>query len=291
MASLKELRSRKKSVQSTKKITSAMKMIAVAKMRHATSQVQAARPYAEGLKEVLTQLLLRQSNLSLPLLTGTGTQERHLVIVATSDRGLCGGFNGGIIRHLEKHLQELKAQGKSWKILFVGRKGYDILKRKQEKQTLKVLSAYGKPLYRDAQKISEDLIELLENQEFDVCSIVYNKFISALNQIPSLDQLIPVARPQPKTENESTDSTSLYEFEPNEEMILASLLPQNLSFQIYMALLENAASEHGARMTAMDSATRNAEDMIKKLTLTYNRTRQAYITKELIEIISGAEAL
>lgn len=294
MASLKELRSRKNSVHSTKKITAAMKMIAAAKLRSAQTQAQAARPYAEGMKSIIDNLLAKSENITEypTLMVGTGQSKTHLLIVLTSDRGLCGGFNSTISRASIKYIEQLLREEKTIKILCVGRRGYDQLKRKYGSLILDVQKAYGKPLFRDADKLSKKILEMFSMGEFDKCSIVYNEFVSALTQNATIKQLIPFEpeESQQELQKETWPLHSIYEFEPREEKLLAEFLPKNLSVQIFQSLLESAASEQGARMTAMDAATRNAEEMIKNLALTYNRTRQAYITKELIEIISGAES-
>lgn len=296
MSSLKDLRNRRKSVQSTKKITAAMKLIAAAKLRHAQTQVFASRHYADALSGIMHNLLEQKCSLSVsnPLLVGREDARVHLIIIATSDRGLCGGFNGTIVRSALKIIRESLEKGQTVKLITIGRKGFDQLKKSYGDAIIQTYPAYAKPLYRDAALISKELIQLFESNVFDVCSIVYNKFISALSQKVTADQLIPVRAACESETSKNTEprvSNSALEFEPSEEKVLDEILPKNITVQLYRAILENAASEQGARMTAMDSATRNAEDMLKKLNLTYNRTRQAYITKELIEIISGAEAL
>lgn len=293
MSSLKELRNRRKSVQSTKKITAAMKLIAAAKLRHAQSQIQASRHYAEALAGIMQDLLQAKEFMSAsrPLLSGRENPLTHLFVIATSDRGLCGGFNSSIVRTALKLMNEAKSRGQNVKIIVIGRKGFDQLKRLYESSIIARHPAYGKPLYRDAAAISSNLITMFNDRVFDECTIVYNQFISALSQKVAHEQLIPIVlEPLDATAHTNQVSAAL-DFEPNEEDVLDTLIPKNLSVQIFKVLLENAASEQGSRMTAMDSATRNAEDMMKNLDLTYNRTRQAYITKELIEIISGAEAL
>lgn len=287
MPSLKDLKNRIKSVKSTQKITKAMKMVAAAKLRRAREQAEAARPYAEAMERVLSAVAANNEQRATgnALLSGTGKDDTQLIVVATSDRGLCGGFNSSIVRAVRRKVRELQAQGKAVKLLFVGRKGYEQLAQEFSKIIIGKSELPKKKLgYSDAEIISKDLITRLENEEFDVVHIVYNHFKSAISQVVSFQQIIPL-QVQPTTSN------SVYEYEPNEAEILADLLPRNLGVQIYTALLENAASEQGARMTAMDNATRNAGDMIKGLSLKYNRTRQAVITKELIEIISGAEAV
>ncbi|KAB2835583.1 MAG: F0F1 ATP synthase subunit gamma [Caedimonadaceae bacterium] len=292
MSSLKELRSRRKSVQSTKKITAAMKLIAAAKLRYAQSRIQSSRHYAEALAGMMQGLLQAKEFLSAsrPLLSGRENPVTHLYIIATSDRGLCGGFNSSIVRRALKLMNDSKNRGQKIKVIVIGRRGYDQIKRSYESSIVERHPAYGKPLYRDATTISANLIKMFNDLVFDECTIVYNQFISALSQKVTHKQLIPIVR-SPLTNVQDIMLSAALEFEPSEEDVLDALIPKNLSVQIFNVLLENAASEQGARMTAMDSATRNAEDMIKNLDLTYNRTRQSYITKELIEIISGAEAL
>jgi F-type H+-transporting ATPase subunit gamma len=297
MSTLKALRNRKKGVQSTKKITSAMKMIAAAKLRLVQVQAQAARPYADGMQYILEKILLSKDNMASfpPLLAGTGRKETHLFVVITSDRGLCGGFNTSIVRFASSHIAKELKDGVKVKIICVGLKGSEQLQKHYKDSIIDTMHAFSKPLFQDALKISKRLLEMFNRQDFDMCSVVYNKFISALNLKPTRFQLIPFepALEGGKTlqEKSSKEENAVYTFEPEEEKLLEDFLPKNLAVQIFRALLESAASEQGARMTAMDAATRNAEEMLKKLELTYNRTRQAYITKELIEIISGAEAL
>lgn len=293
MSSLKELRSRKKSVQSTKKITAAMKMIAAAKLRYAQIQAQTSRPYADGMNNIFENLLSRAQNMDSlpPLLVGTGKDLCHLVVVLTSDRGLCGGFNNTVVRAATSFIEEQQKAGREIKIFCIGRKGYEQMRRKYGNLIIEKANAFAKPLFRDSVKITKTIVEEFSKDAFDHCTIIYNKFISALSQKVTRDQIIPFKKSDSEDRKLEMSSNALYEFEPKEDKLLQQLLPKNLSIQIFRALSESAASEHGARMTAMDSATRNAEDMIKDLELTYNRTRQAYITKELIEIISGAEAL
>jgi F-type H+-transporting ATPase subunit gamma len=292
MATLKSLRARRNSVISTRKITSAMKMVAGAKLRRAQDQVVAARPYADRLERMLGSLAasLAGTGLAPKMLGGTGQEQVHLVIVATSDRGLCGAFNSSIVRGARPFIRELLAAGKTVKILCVGRKGRDQLRRDFGSSIVDTIEDVGKRRlsFSDADAIAARITRMFEAGEFDVASIFYNRFKSAMSQIVTKQQLVPFpVDPQAK----SSIGNAVYEFEPEADEILATLLPRNLSIQIFRALLENAASEQGARMTAMDSATRNAGDMINRLTLTMNRTRQAAITKELIEIISGAEAI
>jgi|CXWL01.1.fsa_nt_gi F-type H+-transporting ATPase subunit gamma len=294
MPSLKDLKNRIKSVKSTQKITKAMKMVAAAKLRRAREQAEAARPYAEGMERLLSSLAssVTAGSDAPQLLSGTGKSDTHLIVVATSDRGLCGGFNSSIVRFVRRKVRELQGQGIKVKLLCVGRKGYEQLNHEFGSLIIGKSELNKKKLaYSDAEVISSELITRFEAGEFDVAHIVYNKFKSAISQIVTFQQVIPLEIKEP-TQNESISTqNSTYEYEPSETEILADLLPKNLGVQVYRSLLENAASEQGARMTAMDNATRNAGEMIKKLSLKYNRTRQAAITKELIEIISGAEAV
>jgi len=294
MPSLKDLRNRIRSVRSTQKITSAMKMVAASRLRRAQEQAEAARPYAERMERVLASLAARMSGLSggPKLLTGTGKNDTHLLVVATSDRGLAGGFNATILREARRQIRDLLGAGKTVKILTIGRKGRDGLRRDHARLIHDSLTDVGRRRlsFEDARDIAQRVLGLFEAGEFDSCTIIFNRFRSAITQITTAQQLIPFPRPD-AAEAPSDAGGAIYEFEPDEEEILAELLPRNLAVQIYTALLENAASEQGARMTAMDNATRNAGDMINRLNTVYNRSRQAAITKELIEIISGAEAL
>ena len=297
MPSLKDLRNRIRSVRSTQKITSAMKMVAASRLRRAQEQAEAARPYAERMERVLASLASRMSGMSggPRLLAGTGKNDTHLLVVATSDRGLAGGFNGSILREARRQLRTLLGEGKTVKILTIGRKGRDGLRRDYARHIHDSLTEIGRRRlsFEEARDISQRILGLFEAGEFDTCSIVFNRFRSAITQIVTIQQLIPFAQPTAAAGEAEAPALggAIYEFEPDEEEILAELLPRNLAVQIYAALLENAASEQGARMTAMDNATRNAGDMINRLNTVYNRSRQAAITKELIEIISGAEAL
>ena len=288
MPSLKDLRNRIASVKSTQKITKAMQMVAVSKLRRAQSAVEAARPYAERVEAVLTNLASAATGGQGPrLLIGSGSAQVHLLVVCTGERGLCGAFNTAIVRLAREKAGALAAEGKTVKILCVGKKGYDQLRRTHEKQVLEMidLRSVRTMSYQVAQPIAAKVIELFENAEFDVCTLFYSRFKSVIAQIPTAQQLIP-------PELGSRDETApVYDYEPDEGEILTQLLPRAVTVRIYRALLENAASFFGAQMTAMDNATRNAGEMVKKYTLRYNRTRQAMITKELIEIISGAEAL
>jgi F-type H+-transporting ATPase subunit gamma len=296
MASLKDLRNRINSVKSTQKITSAMKMVAAAKLRRAQEQAEAARPYAERMDRMLGSVAasVAGSQGAPPLLAGTGSDQVHLVVVTTSDRGLCGAFNSSVIRGARRHIAALRTDGKDVKILCLGRKARAQLSRDYGSLIVDTIDEIGRPRlgFGDAQGIATRIHDMFEGGEFDVCTIIYNHFRSAMTQIVTHQQLVPFAVEAPAEDREEQAGPgAVYEFEPDEAEILEQLLPLNLSVQVYRALLESAASEQGARMTAMDNATRNAGDMIARLTLNYNRTRQAMITKELIEIISGAEAL
>jgi F-type H+-transporting ATPase subunit gamma len=294
MPSLKSFRVRIASVKSTQKITSAMKMVAAAKFRRAQEQALAARPYAERMARMLGSLAGAVSSAEGPrLLAGTGADKTHLIVVATSDRGLCGAFNSSIVRGARQFIRQLLADGKTVKILCVGRKGRDQLRRDYAKLIVETIEDVGKRrlAFSDAERVTGRILKRFDDGDFDVCTVFYNRFRSAISQIVTKQQLIPFQVEATQSPAAGDDNLAVYEFEPDEEEILANLLPRNLAVQIYRALLENAASEQGARMTAMDNATRNAGDMIKKLSLQYNRTRQASITKELIEIISGAEAV
>jgi F-type H+-transporting ATPase subunit gamma len=299
MPSLKDLRLRIRSVRSTQKITSAMKMVAASRLRRAQEQAEAARPYAQRMERVLGSLAGRMRGLpgAPPLLVGTGKEETHLIIVATSDRGLAGGFNASILREARRQIREIEAAGRRVLLLIIGRKGRDGLRRDYNPLIRDSLTDVGRRrlTFDEARDIAERVLLLYRSGGFDLCTIIYNRFRSAMTQIVTVQQLIPfasAAEAQTGSEDEvGVRAGAVYEFEPSEEEILDELLPKNLAVQIFTALLENAASEQGARMTAMDNATRNAGEMIDRLTLNYNRTRQAVITKELIEIISGAEAL
>jgi len=298
MPNLKDLRVRIASVKSTQKITSAMKMVAAAKLRRAQEQAEAARPYAERMERMLNSLAAASAGKegAPELLAGNGRDQVHLLIVGTADRGLCGGFNSSIVREVRRRIKALRDDGKTVKLLCVGRKGRDQLRRDYGDAIIDTIEDVARPRLRfeSADAIAKRATQMFEAGEFDVCTIYYARFQSAISQIVTGQQLIPFAPADSygaEAAEASGNSLAVYEYEPSEEEILAALLPRNLAVQVYRALLENSASEHGARMTAMDSATRNAGDMIDNLTLTYNRTRQAVITSELIEIISGAEAL
>ncbi|MCB1783880.1 MAG: F0F1 ATP synthase subunit gamma [Alphaproteobacteria bacterium] len=304
MPSLRDYRDRIKSVKSTRKITSAMKMVAASKLRRAQEQAEASQPYAQVMAEMLERVAKNVIiNAGSPkLLTGTGSDKKHLLVVVTADRGLCGGFNAYIAKETRNQIKALQAQGKEVSIVCVGRKGYDALVREYRPLIVKhfrEMTGRNRVEYSHADKITHYILEAYENGEFDICSLIYNEFKSVLVQKPIASQLIPFKLPEvhateqkPEAEEKSKNKApSPYDFEPGEEEILSKILPHNLGVQIYRALLDSAAGEQAARMTAMDNATRNAGDMISGLTLQYNRARQAYITKELIEIISGAEAL
>jgi len=295
VATLKELRLRIRSVRSTQKITSAMKMVAASRLRRAQEQAEAARPYSTRMERMLSSLAanLRGQTNAPKLLAGTGNNATHLLLVATSDRGLAGGFNASILREARRTIRELQGAGKTVKVLTIGRKGRDALRRDYARLIVESRTDLGRPrlTFDEAQAIADRLLALFEAGEFDVCTVIFNRFRSAINQVVTKQQLIPFAPPAQADQAVSAASGAIYEFEPEESEILGDLLPRNLAVQIFTALLENGASEQGARMTAMDNATRNAGEMIDRLNTTYNRSRQAAITKELIEIISGAEAL
>ena len=293
MPSLKTLRIRINSVKSTQKITSAMKMVAASKLRRAQMQAEAARPYAERMERMLSALAASVvgSPTAPPLLAGTGNDRTHLLIAVTADRGLAGAFNTNVGRATRALARKLESEGKTVKILAVGRKGRDYLKREMADRMIGDISYAGKKRieFVDADDIGKRVTTMLASGEFDVSTIIYNQFKSVISQVTTETRLVPA--PLPEGNQTPDGAQAIYEFEPDEETILAKLLPQALAVQAYRALLESAAGEHAARMTAMDNATRNAGDMIKRLTQNYNRARQANITKELIEIISGAEAV
>ena len=301
MPSLKEYRDRIASVKSTKKITSAMKMVAASKLKKAQDQAEASQPYASAMAEMMSRVAagVIVTDASPRLLIGTGKDDVHLLVVVTADRGLCGGFNGNLARKAREEILRLEAEGKTVKLLLVGRKGRDVLKRNFENRFLKTFTGIaGKTRieFADADQVTQYILEAFDAGEFDKCSLVYNEFTSVLTQTPSIHQLIPFSLPEVDTAdidaaNEGKHLDAPYTFEPEEDAMLEELLPKNLGVQIYRALLDSAAGEQAARMTAMDNATRNAGDRINGLTLEYNRARQAAITKELIEIISGAEAV
>ncbi|MEM9970344.1 MAG: F0F1 ATP synthase subunit gamma [Pseudomonadota bacterium] len=296
MPSLKDLKVRIASVKATQKITKAMQLVAAAKLRRATEAAESARPYAERMATVLSNLA--QSTAGDPdapvMLTGRGGDKVHLLVVCTADRGLCGGFNTSIVRKAAQDALKLASEGKDVRFLCVGRKGFDVLKRTYRDQIIDVIEfkAVRRVGFTEAQQVAEKVTGLFDTASFDVCTLYYSAFKSVISQTPTAQQLIPAAIPALERESDSgKGADAVYEYEPDPNEILEALVPRNISVQIFRALLENAASEQGARMTAMDNATRNAGEMIDRLTLEYNRTRQAQITKELIEIISGAEAL
>ena len=294
MPSLDDLKKRIGSVKSTQKITKAMKMVAAAKLRRAQESAESSRPYSDSMKDLIESISKGYSPTSTDrnLLTGDEKDQTHLLILFTSERGLCGGFNSTVTKALKDKINELENNNKNIKIICVGKKGYDILKRQFSEKITEVIDmrAVKSVSYIDAKNIADKIIKMFFDGDFDVCSIFYNKFKSVISQIPTEQQVIPVANDNDdETENEKKDD--FFEFEPGESEILEELLPLNFTIQIFKALLESAASEQGARMSAMDNASRNASDMIDNLTLFYNRSRQAVITKELIEIISGAEAV
>ncbi|MEM1275348.1 MAG: F0F1 ATP synthase subunit gamma [Pseudomonadota bacterium] len=291
MPSLKDLKNRINSVKSTRKITSAMKMVAAAKLRRAQEHAEAARPFAERMDTVLGNLAkgAKDSPSAPRLLAGTGAEQTHLLVVASSERGLCGGFNSSIVKLARTDIERLLSEGKTVKILTVGKKGREILRRTYGELMIGHIdmSDVKKVGYTNAADIAKDVLTRFDAGEFDVATLYYNQFKSVISQVPTALQIVPASFPETEDEGEPVN----YEYEPEEEEILADLLPRNLGVQIFRGLLENAASEQGARMSAMDNATRNAGEMIDRLTIEYNRSRQAAITSELIEIISGAEAL
>jgi F-type H+-transporting ATPase subunit gamma len=290
MASLKDMRNRIASTKATQKITKAMQMVAASKLRRAQAAAEVARPYAERMERVLRNIAagMAGSDTAPKLLGGTGRNQVHLLIVATGERGLAGAFNSAIVRLARERANALMAEGKEVKILTVGRKGYEQLRRNYERQIVDRVELRGVRSigYANAEEIADKIITLFDRGEFDVATLFYSRFRSVISQIPTAQQIIPAAPPA------AAEATQIsYEYEPDEEEILAELLPRYVATQVFRGLLENAASFYGSQMSAMDNATRNAGEMIRKQTLTYNRTRQAMITKELIEIISGAEAL
>jgi F-type H+-transporting ATPase subunit gamma len=290
MASLKDMRVRIAATKATQKITKAMQMVAASKLRRATAAAESARPYAERMDTVLANIASSVGNSAggPPLLAGTGSDRTHLLLVCTGERGLCGPFNTSIVRLARDRANSLLAEGKDVKFFCVGRKGFDQLKRQFESRIIESvdLRTVRQIKFENAREIGQKIIALFNSGQFDVCTLFFSRFRSVIAQIPTAQQLIPAVIPE-----SAATGGAVYEYEPDEEDILAELLPRNISVQIFRALLENSASFYGAQMTAMDNATRNAGDMIRKQTLTYNRTRQAMITKELIEIISGAEAV
>ena len=291
MASLDDLKKRIASVKSTQKITKAMKMVAAAKLRRAQESAEKGRPYSEKMNNVILNLSsgISDKENAPKLLSGTGYDKVHLCVVMTSDRGLCGGFNSNIIKKAKSYFSQILSEGKELKIITVGSKGNDQLKRMYGDKIIENISfkESKNANYFDADKVGKIVIDKFESSEFDICTIFYNQFKNVITQIPQAQQIIPL-NSEDTEENSSEES---YEFEPDEDEILSNLLPKNISTQIFKAMLENSASEQGSRMSAMDNATRNAGEMVDKLTIQYNRSRQAAITKELIEIISGAESL
>jgi F-type H+-transporting ATPase subunit gamma len=295
MPSLKDLRNRIASVKATQKITKAMQMVAAAKLRRAQTAAEAARPYATRMEAVLANLAtaLAGREGGPPLMVGTGKDQVHLLVVCSAERGLCGAFNSSIVRLAREHINGLLADGKQVKILCVGRKGYDQLKRLYAPLIIEVIEFRGvrQLNFEHAEKAAGKVLSLFAEDAFDVATLFFSRYRSVISQIPTAQQIIPATVPAETPSQEAALGGAVYEYEPDEAEILTELLPLNITVQIFKALLENAASEQGARMSAMDNATRNAGDMIDRLTMKYNRSRQAMITKELIEIISGAEAL
>ena len=291
MASLDDLKKRIISVKSTQKITKAMKMVAAAKLKRAQDSAEKGRPYSEKMNNIILNLSggISDKENAPKLLSGTGKEQTYLCVVLTSDRGLCGGFNANIIKKAKSYFVRLSREGKELKIITVGSKGNDQLKRTYGDKIIENISFKNSKNanYFDAEKVGKLIIEKFEKEEFDICTIFYNQFKNVITQIPQSQQIIPLNT----KENKEMSAEDNYEFEPDEDEILTNLLPKNISTQIFKAMLENSASEQGARMSAMDNATRNAGEMVDKLTIEYNRSRQAAITKELIEIISGAESL
>ena len=292
MPSLDDLKKRISSVKSTQKITKAMKMVAAAKLRRAQESAEKGRPFSEKMNNIILNLshsIADKENAS-KFLVGTGKNNAHLCVVITADRGLCGGFNSNICRKAKNYFEQILKEGKTLKIFTVGSKGDDQLKRIYGSYIVEKINfkGYKKITYLEAEQVGKKIIKMFSESQFDVCKIFYNQFKNVMIQIPQMQQIIPI---ESKQSEEKKVSENFYEFEPEENEILENLLPRNISTQIFKAFLENAASEQGSRMTAMDSATRNAGDLVDKLTITYNRSRQAVITKELIEIISGAESL
>ena len=290
MPSLDDLKKRIKSVKSTQKITKAMKMVAAAKLRRAQESAEKGRPFSEKMNNVILNLSssIYDKDSASKFLVGTGKDTTHLCVVITADRGLCGGFNTNICRKAKNYFEKILKEGKILKIFTVGSKGHDQLKRLYGKYIIEKMNFKGlkKITYKEAEDTGKIIIKLFNESQFDVCKIFYNRFKNVITQIPQEQQIVPIEK-----QKEVKISDNFYEFEPEENEILDDLLPRNISTQIFKAFLENAASEQGSRMTAMDNATRNAEDLVDKLTINYNRSRQAAITKELIEIISGAESL
>tara|TARA_B100000963_G_scaffold190315_1_gene165572 strand:+ start:10 stop:885 length:876 start_codon:yes stop_codon:yes gene_type:complete len=291
MPSLKDLKNRIGSVKSTQKITSAMKMVAAAKLRKAQEQAIASRPYCSSMEKIVSSLAKKLIDNAPDLLRGKKEIKKQLLVVFSADRGLCGGFNGSISRAVKSEVKKANDLGIETKLLFVGRKSADTLKKDFQQNIIEVITGNStNPIYSDALSIASKIVSLYQNNEFGSCKIIFNKFISAITQEVTLKSLIPIETNNEETSN-NNQVNSVYEYEPTEEVILDELLNKNIATQLFSAQMESTASELAARMTAMDNATRNAGDLIDRLTLLYNRTRQAFITKELIEIISGAEAL
>ena len=291
MPSLDDLKKRIKSVKSTQKITKAMKMVAAAKLRKAQENAEKGRPYSQKMQNIILNLTrsISDPQNAPKLLVGTGIDKTHLCVVLTADRGLCGGFNSNICKLAKSSFKKILSEGKNLKIITVGSKGLDQIKREYEKYIIKKFSFKDKKqiTFKEAETIGNEIINVFKKSEFDKCILFYNNFKNVITQIPQAQQIVPAD----KTSLKKNEDNLSYEFEPEEDEILEDLLPKNISTQVFKAFLENAASEQGSRMTAMDNATRNAGDLVDKLTINYNRSRQASITKELIEIISGAESL
>ena len=294
MPSLDDLKKRIKSVKSTQKITKAMKMVAAAKLRKAQENAEKGRPYSQKMQNIILNLTrsISDPQNAPKLLVGTGIDKTYLCVVLTADRGLCGGFNSNICKLAKSRFKKILSEGKNLKIITVGSKGLDQIKREYEKYIVKKFSFKDKKqiTFKESEIIGNEIINLFKKNEFDKCILFYNNFKNVITQIPQAQQIVPADKTSIK-ENKENDENLSYEFEPEEDEILEDLLPKNISTQVFKAFLENAASEQGSRMTAMDNATRNAGDLVDKLTINYNRSRQASITKELIEIISGAESL
>ena len=295
MPSLDDLKKRISSVKSTQKITKAMKMVAAAKLRRAQENAEKGRPFSKKMNNIILNLSnsISDKKSASKFLIGTGKEKTHLCVVITADRGLCGGFNTNICRKAKSYFEKILKESKTLKIFTVGSKGNDQLKRTYGEYIVEKVNFKGfkKVTYKEAEEVASKIIKLFKEEQFDVCTIFYNKFKNVITQIPQSQQIIPIENKEKEEKEEKKNSDVFYEFEPEESEILESLLPKNISTQIFKAFLENAASEQGSRMTAMDNATRNAGELVDKLTITYNRSRQAAITKELIEIISGAESL
>ena len=292
MANLKELKNQIDSVRSTRKITQAMKMVAASKLRRAQDNAESARPYSEKIANIMASLAsgMKDSDISLDLLLGNKDNATHIIIAVTSDRGLCGGFNSSIVKAVKNKVKELKEINEDFKIICIGKKGADVLKGSFGENVITAENINDKNSYDLAEDVSNELVKKLDNKEFGTCSVIYNQFKSVISQIVTEQSLIPCSIDSDENKNDHENAIN-FEFEPDEKEILSDLLPKNLAIQIYKAILESGAGEQGARMAAMDNATRNAGEMIDKLNLSYNRQRQAIITGELIEIISGAEAL